>query len=87
MNKNFEKLVSSIDDYTKGFSSIKLSAFAMRSCVVSLHLVFVLYCHKTGDFSLLPAILTIDFGFISALLALTTYSKLKGKNKNHESKD
>lgn len=84
MKDKLEKLIASLDDYTKGFSSRKLSAFIMMACIVLLEMVYIKYLYNTGDFSMFPSILTINLGFVSTLLAITTYSKLKSAKKDED---
>lgn len=78
------KLIASLDDNTKGFSSRKLSAFAIMVCIVIAHIAWIKKCFMLEDFTLLTTVLTIDYGFIATLLGLTTYSKLKSKKEDEK---
>ena len=80
------KLLSSLDDNTKGFSSRKMTAFAITLCVIIAHSAWIKKCFTTEDFSLLTTVLTIDYAFIGGLLGLTTYSKLKYKDGKPDEK-
>ena len=59
-----------------GFSSRKLTAFTIISCVVAAHIKWLCM----GDFSLIGEVLIIDYGFVAALFGMTTYSGLKAKD-------
>lgn len=76
MKNILNKLVSSLDNHTKGYSARKLSAFAVMLCVIAAHIKWL----SLGDFSLLGEILIIDYGFVAALLGMTTYSTLKARD-------
>jgi hypothetical protein len=58
-----------------GFSSRKLTAFTIISCIVAAHVKWL--C--VGDFSMIGEVLIIDYGFVAALFGMTTYSGLKAK--------
>ena len=58
-----------------GFSSRKLTAFTIISCIVAAHVKWL--C--VGDFSMIGEVLIIDYGFVAALFGMTTYSGLKSK--------
>lgn len=58
-----------------GFSSRKLTAFTIISCIVAAHIKWLCM----GDFSLIGEVLIIDYGFVAALFGMTTYSGLKSK--------
>lgn len=77
MKEIIKKLFSSLDDNTKGLSSRKLSAFAVIICIVISHVFWLRNCYQLKDFSDFSMILTINYGFVGALLGLTTYSKFK----------
>ena len=59
-----------------GFSSRKLTAFTIISCIVAAHIKWLCM----GDFSLIGEVLIIDYGFVAALFGMTTYSGLKAKD-------
>ncbi len=75
MKQILNKLVSSFDMHTKGFSARKLTAFAIVACVVAAHIKWL----KIGDLTQLGEILIIDYSFIAALLGMTTYENIKSK--------
>jgi hypothetical protein len=58
-----------------GFSSRKLTAFAVISCIVAAHVKWL----SMGDLSMLGEVFIIDYGFVAALFGMTTYSGLKSK--------
>ena len=60
---------------TTGFSSRKLTAFTIISCIVAAHVKWLCM----GDFSLIGEVFLIDYGFVAALFGMTTYSGLKSK--------
>lgn len=76
MKNILNKLISSLDNHTKGYSARKLSAFAVMLCVIAAHIKWL----SIGDFSLLGEILIIDYGFVAALLGMTTYQNIKQTN-------
>ena len=69
--------LATFDNYTKGASGRKMTAFAVTLCVIAMHAAYIIHLFKSKDFSLFPEILIIDFGFIAALFGLTTYQNLK----------
>jgi len=78
--KNFlNKLINSLDTHTKNsFSGRKLTAFIIVLCVLAAHIKWI----SLGDFKQLEMVLSIDYGFVSVLFGLTTYSSLKQKDEN-----
>lgn len=80
MKDLFNKLVSGLDTHTKGFSARKMSAFVVIICCIAAHIKWI----ALGDFKELDMVLTIDYGFISLCLGLTTYEAIK-KNNTTES--
>jgi hypothetical protein len=76
MKNILNKLISSLDNHTKGYSARKLSALVVMLCVIAAHIKWL----SLGDFSLLGEILIIDYGFVAALLGMTTYSSLKSRD-------
>lgn len=78
--KFIEKGLFSLDNSNKGLSGKKLTAFAMTFCVVQLHEYYVEYAFIHKDFSLLPLILSADFGFLTLLFGLNEYSKNKSNS-------
>jgi hypothetical protein len=58
-----------------GFSSRKLTAFTIISCIVAAHVKWL----SLGDLSQLGEVFIIDYGFVAALFGMTTYSGLKAK--------
>jgi len=59
-----------------GYSSRKLTAFTIISCIVAAHIKWL----SLGDLSQLGEVLIIDYGFVAALFGMTTYSGLKAKD-------
>jgi hypothetical protein len=78
MKKYLDKLISSLDTHTKGFSARKLTAFVIIICVIAAHIKWL----SLADFSLLGEILMIDYAFVAALLGMTTYQNIKTNNNN-----
>jgi hypothetical protein len=77
MKELIAKVLGSLDTYNKtSFSARKLSAFVVMACVVASHIKWL----SLGNFTQLEMILTIDYGFISVCLGLTTYESLKKKD-------
>jgi hypothetical protein len=73
MKNILNKLISSLDTHTKGFSARKLTAFCVMICVIAAHIKWL----SLADFSLLGEILMIDYAFVAALLGMTTYQNIK----------
>lgn len=73
MKKFIDKIISSLDNHTKGFSARKLTAFAVMLCVIAAHVKWL----SLGDFAMLGEILLIDYAFVAALLGMTTYQSIK----------
>lgn len=80
MKKFWEKISGSFDNSKTGFSSKKLSAFAVMACVLVAHGAWLKNAFLTNNFNLLAEILLIDYGAISVFLGLTTYEKIKKTN-------
>jgi hypothetical protein len=75
MKQIIQKLIDSFDTTTKGFSSRKLTAFIIVSCVIAAHVKWL----SLGDLTQLGEIFIIDYTFIAALFGMTTYQNLKNK--------
>jgi hypothetical protein len=75
MKQIIQKLIDSFDTTNKGFSSRKLTAFIIVSCVIAAHVKWL----SLGDLTQLGEIFIIDYTFIAALFGMTTYQNLKGK--------
>jgi hypothetical protein len=86
MKKFWEKILASFDNGKIGFSSKKLSAFAVMLCVLVAHGAWLKNAFQSNNFNLLAEILIIDYGAISVFLGLTTYEKIK-KNGNDDKKN
>jgi hypothetical protein len=84
--KFIEKGLFSLDNSNKGLSGKKLTAFAMTFCVVQLHEYYGQYAFIHKDFSLLPLVLSADFGFLALLFGINEYSKNKA-SKNSETQE
>lgn len=72
----YEGIKGSLDTTDKGFSSRKLTGFAIVACVIAAHVKWL----AIGDLGNLEMVLTIDYGFIAALFGMTTYSAIKSKS-------
>lgn len=80
MKDLIQKILSSFDTHTLGFSARKLSAFTIIICVVVAHVKWT----ALADFSQLTTILTIDYSFIALCLGMTTFEAIKNKQINKE---
>ena len=78
MNNFINKLISSLDTHTKGYSARKLTSLSVMLCVIAAHIKWL----SMGDFSLMAEILVIDYSFVAALLGMTTYQKIKQNERN-----
>lgn len=67
-----------------GYSARKLTSATIILMVVIAHIIWLKHCFTKEDFSLLSEVLIIDYGFVAALLGMTTYSQnvLNKQNKN-----
>jgi hypothetical protein len=67
-----------------GYSARKLTSATIILMVVIAHSIWLKHCFTKEDFSLLSEVLIIDYGFVAALLGMTTYSQnvLNKQNKN-----
>ncbi len=72
----YNGIIGSLDTTDKGFSSRKLTGFAIVACVIAAHVKWL----TLGDLGNLEMVLTIDYSFIAALFGMTTYSALKSKD-------
>ena len=70
-----KNIIDSFKMGNSGFSSRKLTAFTIISCIVAAHVKWLCM----GDFSMIGEVLIIDYGFVAALFGMTTYSGLKSK--------
>lgn len=77
LNQIWNGIMGSMDTTDKGFSSRKLTGFAIVACVISAHVKWL----TLGELDNLEVVLTIDYGFIAALFGMTTYSAIKMKDK------
>lgn len=84
--KFIEKGLFSLDNSNRGLSGKKLTALALTYCVVQLHEYYCQYAFIHKDFSLLPLILSADFGFLTLLFGINEYSKNKA-SKSGETQD
>ncbi len=75
MKSILNKILSGLDTNTKGFSARKMSAFVVILLCIAAHIKWI----TLGDFKELDMVLTIDYGFISLCLGMTTYESIKTK--------
>ena len=75
MKEFIKKIVSSLDTHSKGLSARKLTAFAVMTCVIAAH---AMWLYK-GDLTNISEIFIVDYTFVAALLGLTTYQAIKEK--------
>jgi len=78
MKDFLNRLINSLDTHSKGFSGRKLSAMAIIICVIGAHIKW----YNAGNFEQLVSVLTVDYGFVSVLFGLTTYSSVKKLNND-----
>jgi hypothetical protein len=81
MNNILTNLLKSFNGGVDGYSSKKLTAFVIVLMVVITHIKWI----KSGDFSQLEMVLTIDYAFIASLFGMTTYQSLKTQSKTSSS--
>ncbi len=75
MKEILTNILKSFNGSAEGYSSRKLTAFAIVVMVIITHIKWL----TLGNLSQLEMVLTIDYGFIAALFGMTTYSSLKTK--------
>jgi len=78
MKQILQKLIDSFDITKKGFSSRKLTAFIIVSCVITAHVKWL----SIGDLTQLGEVFIIDYTFIAALFGMTTYSGIKSSKED-----
>ena len=70
-----------------GYSARKLTSATIILMVVVAHIIWLKHCFVHEDFSLLSEVLIIDYGFVAALLGMTTYSQnVLNKKSKHDIK-
>jgi hypothetical protein len=70
-----------------GYSARKLTSATIILMVVIAHSIWLKHCFVHDDFSLLSEILIIDYGFVAALLGMTTFSQnILNKQSKHDTK-
>jgi hypothetical protein len=70
-----------------GYSARKLTSATIILMVVVAHLIWLKHCFVHEDFSLLSEVLIIDYGFVAALLGMTTFSQnVLNKQSKHDTK-
>lgn len=75
MKEIITKIVASFNTSKHGFSSRKLTAFAIVVCVIAAHIKWL----SLGDLTQIEEVFIIDYSFIAALFGMTTYTALKNK--------
>lgn len=78
MKNIIAKIISSLDNHSKGFSARKLSALVVIILVVIAHIKWI----YKADFTLLTEVLMLDYGFVSVCLGMTTYESIKNKSND-----
>ena len=76
MKEIIKKIVASFDTTKLGFSSRKLTAFIIMTCVVAGHIKWI----SLGDLNNIESLFIVDYTFVAALFGMTTYSALKNKD-------
>jgi len=77
MKKIFNDLLNSFNTNEGGFSSRKLTAFAIIVLVIATHIKWLMI----GNLTQLEMVLTIDYTFILTLFGMTTWSGIKNSSK------
>lgn len=77
MKEFINKIISSLDNHSKGFSARKLSALVVMGCVIAAHVKWL----SLGDLTQLGEVFIIDYGFIGLCLGMTTYEAIKKKDE------
>ena len=68
-----------------GYSARKITSLFVMLMVLVAHIIWIKHCYQKSDFSLLSEVLIIDYGFVAALLGMTTYSQnLQSKTKKED---
>ena len=80
MKDFINKLTSSLDIHSKGYSARKLTAFIIIICVIAAHIKWL----SLGDLTQLGEVFVIDYSFIAALFGMTTYQNLKNGSSNSD---
>lgn len=65
-----------------GYSARKITSLFVMLMVLAAHIMWMKHCYVKDNFDSLPEILIIDYGFVAALLGMTTYSQ----NIQHKAK-
>lgn len=78
MKDLYNKILASLDNHNLGFSARKLSALVVMIMVVIAHAKWL----SLGNLTQLEMVLTIDYGFISVCLGMTTYESIKKKQSD-----
>ena len=68
-----------------GYSARKITSLFVMLMVLTAHIIWIKNCYVKDDFSLLSEVLIIDYGFVAALLGMTTYSQNIQNKKKDES--
>lgn len=87
MKSFLNKLISSLDNHSKGFSARKLSGLVIVVLIISAHIGWFRYATKHENWSQLELVLTIDYSALFSLLGLTTWQNVKTKNKEEPPTD
>lgn len=74
----FDNVIASFDTHTKGFSARKLAGFTILVMACILHVKWF----NSDKWEYAGEILALDFGFISVCLGMTTWEKIKLKEKS-----
>ncbi len=77
MKELYKNIVDSFSNEPRGFSSKKLTAFAIVVAVLAVHIKWI----ALGEFTQLEMVLTIDYAFIASLFGMTTYQSMKSQPK------
>lgn len=86
MKSIWKNLFNSFNNYPIGFSSKKLTIFAITlTCFIIPIVSWNFWAYKNKDWSLLASVLTIVAGLISALFAGNIIDKYKNKTDTDKS--
>jgi hypothetical protein len=85
-----EKILSSFDTHTKGFSANKLTAFTLIAMVVVFDINYIRHCYSSGDYSNQNYWLLIHLlaaAFFMGLIKWAELMQLRNGNNNNETKN
>lgn len=73
LNQLWGGIIGGFDNSETGFSTKKLAAFTVITCIVAAHVKWVML----GNFIQLELVLTIDYAFVCTCFGLKTIQEIK----------